>query len=152
MLCCFERYARLKKEHNIIGAEVTKEAFGEELKRFVTSLNSYVSTPDGQWTIKGFIDVYRRIYTISSDTKIVSKLLEIHLFPNLLKFGEDNGYRLLPAEKQNYYPDMSFVSHSGQTKFAVDFKTTYRLPNNPGVLQRIHARLTWQLLRGQEQA
>ena len=107
-----------------------KSSFSSELQAFVGTLNSYVSTPDGQWAIKGFIDVYRRIYIISSDTKIVSKLLEIHLFPKLLAFGLANGYKLVPAEKQNYYPDMSFVSHSGQTKFAVDFKTTYRLPSN----------------------
>ena len=98
---------------------------------FVKTLNAYVATADGQWTIKGFIDVYRRIYTISSDTKIVSKLLEIHLFPQLLAFAEEVGYALVPAEKQNYYPDISFVSKSEEYKFALDFKTTYRLPETP---------------------
>ena len=111
--------------------EAVKKTFGIELNEFVKTLNSYVSTADGQWTIKGFIDVYRRIYTISSDTKVISKLLEIHLFPRLLTFAEDNGYSLVPAEKQNYYPDISFVSEDGNYKFALDFKTTYRLPKNP---------------------
>ena len=111
--------------------EVVKSVFAAKLNAFVASLNSYVSAPDGQWTIKGFIDVYQQIYTISSDTKIVSKLLEIHLFSRLLEFAEGNGYTLVPAEKQNYYPDVSFVSKTDEGKFALDFKTTYRLPENP---------------------
>lgn len=108
-----------------------KSVFSTKLNEFVKTLNSYVETANGQWTIKGFIDIYRRIYTISADTKIVSKLLEIHLFPRLMQFAEENGYTLVPAEKQNYYPDISFVSENEEYKFAVDFKTTYRLPEKP---------------------
>jgi hypothetical protein len=37
------------------------------------------------------------------------------------------------TDHQNYYPDLSFVSAQDESlKFAVDFKTTYRLPNKPG--------------------
>lgn len=111
--------------------ETVKSVFSTKLNEFVKTLNAYVSTADGQWTIKGFIDVYRRIYTISADTKIVSKLLEIHLFPRLMTFAKENGYTLVPAEKQNYYPDISLVSGTEEHKFALDFKTTYRLPENP---------------------
>lgn len=111
--------------------EAVKSVFAAKLSAFVASLNSYVSAPDGQWTIKGFIDVYQQIYTISSDTKIVSKLLEIHLFPRLLEFAEEYGYTLVPAEKQNYYPDVTFVSKTDERKFALDFKTTYRPPEDP---------------------
>ena len=67
------------------------------------------------------------MYTISSDTKIVSKILEIHLFPEILKFAEQNGYKIVPADHQNYYPDISFVAQDDENvRFAVDFKTTYR--------------------------
>ena len=109
-----------------------KEEFFHWLVDFAASLGDYVSTSDGQWTIKGFIDVCRNIYTISSDTKIVSKILEIHLFPRVLDFSERRGYRSVLADHQNYYPDISFVhSTDANIKFAVDFKTTYRLPENP---------------------
>lgn len=108
-----------------------KKLFATKLSNFVETLNKYVSTVDGQWTVKGFIDIYRQIYTISSDTKIVSKLLEIHLFPQLLKFAKDNGYELITAEKQNYYPDITLVQHGENHKFALDFKTTYRTLENP---------------------
>ncbi len=111
--------------------EAVKNLFATKLSGFVETLNSYVSTADGQWTIKGFIDVYRKIYTISSDTKIVSKLLEIHLYPQLLAFAEENDFTLVPAEKQNYYPDISLVHQTEKYKFALDFKTTYRVPEYP---------------------
>lgn len=104
-----------------------KEAFSAALTDFVKGLGKYVSAEDGQWTVKGFIDIYRNIYTISSDTKIVSKILEIHLFPQILRFAQDNGYSIVLAEHQNWYPDLSFIKQNNQVvKFAVDLKTTYR--------------------------
>jgi len=103
-----------KREH-------LKAEFKQALAEFVETLKGHISTPDSQWTVKGFIDVFRNIYTISADTKIVSKILEIHLFPKLLEFAN-----------QNYYPDLSFVKADDESvKFAVDLKTTYRLPDNP---------------------
>ncbi|GBC64111.1 restriction endonuclease [Desulfonema ishimotonii] len=111
-----------------------KEEFESDLIEFVNSLQKHISMDDGQWTVKGFIDVFKNIYTISSDTKIVSKILEIHLFPEILKFAEKSGYKLVLAEHQNYYPDISFVkADDDSVKFAVDFKTTYCKPDNPEV-------------------
>lgn len=110
-----------------------KQEFKTALKAFAGKLKSYVSTETGDWTVKGFIDVYKNIYTISSDTKIVSKILEIHLFPEILQFAEDNGYSIVLAEKQNWYPDLSFVKKGNEAiKFAVDLKTSYRDPDYPG--------------------
>ena len=108
-----------------------KASFFAALKRFTDTLGDEISTKDGQWTVKGFIDVYRSIYAISSDTKVVSKILEIHLFPKLLSFAEENGYAIVLADHQNYYPDISFIMTNPDVKFAVDFKTTYRLDDNP---------------------
>ena len=111
---------------------VTKEQFEAQLKSFVGGLQNYISTDDGQWSVKGFIDVYKNIYTISSDTKIVSKILEIHLFPKIIEFAQKHGYNIVLADHQNYYPDISFVqSDDVNVKFALDFKTTYRNPNKP---------------------
>jgi Restriction endonuclease EcoRV len=106
-----------------------KESFITKLEEFVTGLKSYISTEDGQWTVKGFIDIFKNVYTVSSDTKIVSKILEIHLFPKILEFAQVNGYKVVLAEHQNYYPDISFVKANDESiRFAVDFKTTYRNP------------------------
>lgn len=109
-----------------------KADFKQKLGEFVETLKGHISTPDNQWTIKGFIDVFRNIYTISADTKIVSKILEIHLFPKLLEFANENNYYIVLAEQQNYYPDLSFVhAEDERIKFALDLKTTYRLPDKP---------------------
>jgi len=110
-----------------------KDEFLAKLKEFVKTLNNYVSTNSGDWSIKGFIDVDKNIYTISSDTKIISKILEIQLFPKFKEFAESNGYHLILAEKQNWYPDISFVKKDDSSiKFAVDLKTTYRLEDYDG--------------------
>jgi len=109
-----------------------KAEFKQKLSEFVETLKVHISTPDNQWTVKGFIDVFRNVYTVSADTKIVSKILEIHLFPKLLEFANNNNYRIVLAEQQNYYPDLSFIDAKNQdVKFALDLKTTYRLPDNP---------------------
>lgn len=104
-----------------------KNHFKEQLDNFAENLSEYVSSEKGEWSIKGFIDVYKNIYTISSDTKIVSKILEIHIFPQILEFAEKIGYKIILAEKQNYYPDLTFVhKENEEVKFALDIKTTYR--------------------------
>lgn len=100
-----------------------KEIFTEKLENFVTELKNHISTDDGQWKIKGFIDVFKNIYTISSDTKIVSKILH---------FAQINGFKVVLAEHQNYYPDISLVKADDESiKFAIDFKTSYRNPKKP---------------------
>ena len=38
-----------------------KSDFKKELDKFADKLKEYVSTDNGDWTVKGFIDVYRNI-------------------------------------------------------------------------------------------
>ena len=109
-----------------------KQEFKNNLKKFADTLDKYVADVDNQWAVKGFIDVFSNVYTISADTKIISKILEIHLFPKILEFAMQFGYRIVLTDHQNYYPDISFISKTDETiKFAVDLKTTYRLPESP---------------------
>lgn len=106
---------------------IEKTLFESQLVKFVHSIKDSISDSNGQWTIKGFIDIFQNVYTISSDTKIISKILEIHLFPQLLEFAKNIGYKIVLTNHQNYYPDISFVKEDDETiKFAVDLKTTYR--------------------------
>lgn len=110
-----------------------KEIFLKQLREFATKLTDYVSTNSGEWSVKGFIDIEKNVYTISSDSKIISKILEIQLFPKFKEFAEIHGYEIVLAEKQNWYPDLSFVNKKKpEIKFAVDIKTTYRLKDYPG--------------------
>jgi hypothetical protein len=47
-----------------------------------------------------------------------------------LQFSQDNGYKIVFAEKQNWYPDITFISHTNEAvKFALDIKTTFRRNN-----------------------
>jgi hypothetical protein len=112
---------------NLKEKEKYKTVYKKEFDRFAGNLKKHVSSSNGDWTVKGFIDVYKNIYTISSDTKIVSKILEIHIFPQILQFAESIGYNIILAEKQNWYPDLTFVhKKNNEIKFALDIKTTFR--------------------------
>ena len=112
--------------------QVEKAAFAKELKVFAATLAERI-TSDGEWTIRGFIDIFRNVYTISTDTKVVSKILELHLFPHFLAFAESIHYRMETATCQNWYPDLTFVSEKDPgVKSAVDLKTTYRDEEHPG--------------------
>lgn len=108
-----------------------KKEFSISLKNFAKTLAEKISK-NNEWTIRGFIDIFKNIYTISSDTKIVSKVLELHLFPHFLAFADSIGYEIELATCQNWYPDLTFVSKlNPNIKFAVDLKTTYRLEEYP---------------------
>jgi len=69
---------------------------------------------EGEWTVKGFVDVFKNIYTISSDTKVISKILELHLFPHFVEFAGTIGYEIELATHQNWYPDLTFVNKSNR--------------------------------------
>jgi hypothetical protein len=106
----------------------------EEQKAFLrNTLSSYfdtfhnsLATDAGEWVVKGFIDVYRNIYTISIDTKVVSKIVELILFPILSRFAQEYNYQIVLSEHQNHYPDISLIAPDN-TKFALDLKSTYRV-------------------------
>ncbi len=102
-------------------------SFEQEVNEFIPELIQALSIPDStDWTVKGFIDCYRNIYAISADTKVVSKIIELMIFPKFLMFAKQNGYEIELAPHQNYYPDITFVNTHGK-KYAVDIKSTYRI-------------------------
>lgn len=105
---------------------MTNDEFLRKLQVHAESFAKAVATNEGEWIIKGFIDVYRRIYTISVDTKIVSKVLELLLFPMFVEFGKTNGFKIELCPQQNFYPDLTFTHEETGHKFAVDIKSTYR--------------------------
>lgn len=102
------------------------DEFLAKLQTYTASFAKAVSTNEGEWIIKGFIDIYRRIFTISVDTKITSKVLELLLFPLLTEFAKNNDLIIELSPHQNFYPDLTFIHDESGSKFAVDIKTTYR--------------------------
>lgn len=102
-----------------------KDKFRNELLTYVDQFNAAVSTKKGDWIVKGFIDIAKNIYTISADTKVVSKIMELLLFPKICEFAEKNQYKMVLSKEQNFYPDISFIDKDNN-KFALDIKSTYR--------------------------
>lgn len=105
---------------------MTTEQFLQKLQAHTESFAKAVATNEGEWIVKGFIDVYRRIYTISVDTKIISKVLELLLFPMFVEFAKTHGLQIELCPQQNFYPDLTFTHEKTRRKFAVDIKSTYR--------------------------
>jgi len=103
-----------------------KLTFLKALQNEAATFNNAVSTRKGDWIVKGFIDIAKNIYTISVDTKVISKIMELLLFPELARFAEKHSLKMVLAEQQNFYPDMSFVDADGH-RFALDIKSTYRV-------------------------
>jgi len=102
-----------------------KEDFRRKLLAHVELFNSAVSTNNGDWIVKGFIDIAKNIYTISVDTKVVSKIMELLLFPQICHIAEKMGCKMVLCKEQNFYPDITFIDKNNN-KFAVDLKSTYR--------------------------
>lgn len=106
---------------------MTKKDFISRLRKATESFAPDMTSEDGQWAVKGFIDVYKKIYTISTDTKVVSKIMELYVFPLLVKFAHDNGLEIELTKEQNFYPDMTFKDSDGNI-FAVDLKAVIGNP------------------------
>lgn len=104
---------------------MTKEKFIELLRNAVNDFGDTISMEDGSWVVKGFIDVYKNIYTISTDTKVISKIIELYLFPKILEFAKSNDLEIELTKEQNFYPDITFRDKEGNL-FAVDLKSSYR--------------------------
>ena len=110
-----------------MGAFVPHGDLRETLLIYFDALRQRVITDNGEWTVKGFIDVYRRVYTISLDTKVLSKVLELLMLPVITQFADDHSYEVVLARAQNQYPDVSLISKDDpDVCYALDIKTTYR--------------------------
>lgn len=104
---------------------MNKKTFLQSLQTEAAHFNSAVSTDKGDWIVKGFIDIAKNIYTISVDTKVISKIMELLLFPELARFADKHRLKMVLVQQQNFYPDISFVDDGGH-RFALDLKSTYR--------------------------
>ena len=105
---------------------MNKEEFLIALQQEVLQYNKIIATDKGDWIVKGFIDIFKNIYTISVDTKVVSKVIEILLTMEFEKFAKKHNLTLETQSKQNAYPDLTFICKETKNKFAVDVKTTVK--------------------------
>lgn len=103
-----------------------KASLLKALQTEAAAFNTAIATDQGDWIVKGFIDIAQNIYTISVDTKVISKIIELLLFPELARFAEKHRLKLVLAEQQNFYPDITFIDRAGHC-YALDVKSTYRV-------------------------
>lgn len=109
---------------------MNKEQFLAALQKEILEYNKIIATDNGDWIVKGFIDIYKKIYTISLDTKVVSKVIEILLIPHFENFAKKYNLELVLPPQQNFYPDLSFICKETGNKFAVDIKSTFKDDKN----------------------
>ncbi|RZK26286.1 MAG: restriction endonuclease [Flavobacterium sp.] len=96
------------------------------LQAEVQEYNKLIATDKGDWIVKGFIDIYKNIYTITIDTKVVSKVMEILLIPAFHSFAAKYDLTLELPLQQNFYPDLSFTDNKTNKRYAVDIKSTFK--------------------------
>ncbi|HEX8249698.1 MAG TPA: type II restriction endonuclease [Pyrinomonadaceae bacterium] len=109
---------------------MNKDEILATLQTEVEGFNKIIATDKGDWIVKGFIDIYKNIYTISIDTKVVSKVIELLLIPAFEAFAKKNDLVLELPPQQNFYPDLSFTSKETGERFAVDIKSTFKDAGN----------------------
>ncbi len=95
-----------------------------EFRELLDHLTRNLQSQDGLWTLRGFVDTARNVYSLSSDTKVISKALELMLLPAITFFWQERGYEVVLADYQNFYPDISLVRD--KERYALDLKSTYR--------------------------
>jgi len=70
---------------------IEQDNFQKGLLKHTEDFRKVLATPSGDWSVKGFIDIAKNIYTISVDTKVVSKIIEkmgtLHI--NFISIGEN---------------------------------------------------------------
>ena len=80
-----------------------------------------------EWYIKGILDSRQRIYTLSDDTKLISKVFELISIPIITKAVEPYIQSWETEERQTVYPDLNLIlAGSPPNKMAIDIKSTYR--------------------------
>lgn len=109
---------------------MNKDEILKALQTEVEGYNKIVATDKGDWIVKGFIDIYKNIYTISIDTKVVSKVIELLLIPAFETFAKKYDLTLELPPQQNFYPDLTFTSNKSGERFAVDIKSTFKDDDN----------------------
>jgi hypothetical protein len=91
----------------------------------LTVMRDTLSDANGDWAIKGFIDVWRAVYPMTPDTKVLSKVLEVLLIPVFLEAIVDTPLKVEFAAHQNHYPDLTVLDQETNTMVAIDLKSTY---------------------------
>lgn len=81
------------------------------------------------WDIKGILDSQGRIYTITNDTKLISKVFELVTTPIICDIAQKYNIEVIESDRQTVYPDLTLILPN-KKKIALDIKSTYRRNGN----------------------
>jgi len=84
-----------------------------------------------EWHIKGVVNGKGNLYTVSNDTKLISKVFELVALPVIVEAVEPYIERWESEERQTVYPDLTLILPGElPNKIAIDIKSTYRKTGN----------------------
>ncbi|MDE0644774.1 MAG: restriction endonuclease [Gammaproteobacteria bacterium] len=119
------------------------------MSSLVTLLNREINNISSDFEVCGVVNHRGKVYSLNSDTKVLSTVFELICRPIVVSVAKQLGYEVVEPLVQNYYPDFSLVksvvtdevqqaspeftladSRFEKPKIAVDIKTTYRNSRN----------------------
>ena len=78
------------------------------------------------WEIAGFLGFDNNIYSIGTDTKVISTVFETLAAPLIKDIAEKHGYDV-SGSRQTVYPDFTLTPKGkANNRIAIDIKTTYQ--------------------------
>lgn len=95
------------------------------LARFLESFSSLVSLRSVNWYVNAFHSVDGTLYSLGTDSKVLSTIFECICAPLVIEIAEEHSYRVESAP-QTVYPDFTLTPNQGGPRIAIDIKTTYR--------------------------
>lgn len=94
---------------------------------FPTAFKKKMLTSSPSFEVVGILSRDEKVYSLGSDTKVISTIFELISRPYVFQVASDYGFKVLEPRQQNYYPDFTLLRYECDSqKIAVDVKTTYR--------------------------
>ena len=94
---------------------------------FLTAFRERMLAEAPYLEVIGILSGDDRLYSLGTDTKVLSTVFELMVRPLLFELARDNGLVFVEPPQQNYYPDFTLMRDElDNQKIAVDVKTTYR--------------------------
>ena len=94
---------------------------------FLTAFREKMLAETPYLEVTGILSGDDRVYSLGTDTKVLSTVFELMVRPLLFKLARDNDLVVREPAQQNYYPDFTLMRDElDNQKIAVDVKTTYR--------------------------
>ena len=103
---------------------MTKEIFFDLLAKEVATYKSFLETDSGDWVVKGFINIYKKVCDNPRLQRLPLEFMKTHLISKLAGFAKNEGLEIELSSNQNYYPDLTFRDDEGHL-FAVDIRSGY---------------------------